>query len=293
MWPFLGPPAWAGPHLMAHNAACVERDSPLLEPIYRAARDNAITVVLGYAERDHGTLYIAQQTIGPDGELIHARRKLKPTHLERSMFGEGDGTDIAVHQLPWGRLGALNCWEHIQPLVKFAMFSQHEEVHAGAWPSLSLHLDPPEAAYAFGPAATDAINRTYALEGQCFVVAATSVMTPEIQAQLADTDERREWLTVGGGHAAIYAPDGRSIGNRLAPDEEGLVLAELDLSLVTAAKMLADPIGHYARGDVLQLVFNRAPRRAVLPPGADGADPVAAPQAAAASASDADVSADA
>ena len=43
------------------------------------------------SERDGGSLYIAQWIIGPDGETIAKRRKLKPTHAERTVFGEGDG----------------------------------------------------------------------------------------------------------------------------------------------------------------------------------------------------------
>lgn len=31
-----------------------------------------------------------------------------------------------------GRLGALSCAEHIQPLSKYAMFSQHEQIHVAA-----------------------------------------------------------------------------------------------------------------------------------------------------------------
>jgi len=41
-----------------------------------------------------------------DGETIAQRRKLKPTHVERTVFGEGDGSDLAVHDTPLGRVGA-------------------------------------------------------------------------------------------------------------------------------------------------------------------------------------------
>ncbi|MFE2416350.1 nitrilase-related carbon-nitrogen hydrolase [Streptomyces hokutonensis] len=67
-----------------------------------------------------------QAVISADGKLVGARRKLKPTHVERTMFGEGDGSDLVVHDTELGRVGALCCWEHLRPLTKYAMFSQHE-----------------------------------------------------------------------------------------------------------------------------------------------------------------------
>ncbi len=46
------------------------------------------------------------------------------------MFGEGDGSHIAVHERPdIGRLAALCCWEHLQPLTKYAIYAQNEQVH--------------------------------------------------------------------------------------------------------------------------------------------------------------------
>jgi predicted amidohydrolase len=60
----------------------------------------------------------AQAFIDDSGEVISVRRKLKPTHVERSVFGEGDGGDIQVHDTSLGRVGGLCCWEHVQPLTK-------------------------------------------------------------------------------------------------------------------------------------------------------------------------------
>jgi len=58
---------------------------------------NLIGAVFGLSERDGGSLYIAQWIIGPDGETIAKRRKLRSTHVERTVFGEGDGSHITVH----------------------------------------------------------------------------------------------------------------------------------------------------------------------------------------------------
>jgi len=115
-------------------------DSPLAQRIADAARTTRSPWCSVLSERDGGSLYISQWLIGPDGETIAKRRKLRPTHVERTVFGEGDGSHIAVHdRADLGRLGALCCWEHLQPLTKYAMYAQNEQVHVGAWPSFSMY----------------------------------------------------------------------------------------------------------------------------------------------------------
>ena len=113
------------------------RRRPTASP--RRRKDNNIMVVMGHSEKQGGSLYMGQWIIGPDGETIAQRRKLKPTHVERTVFGEGDGSDLSVFETPLGRVGALCCWEHLQPLSKYAMYAQNEQVHVAAWPSFSLY----------------------------------------------------------------------------------------------------------------------------------------------------------
>ena len=114
---------------------------------------------------------MAQWHYGPEGEVISRRRKLKPTHVERSVFGEGDGSDMIVTQTDFGRVGALCCWEHLQPLSKYALFSQDEQIHCAAWPAFSLYA---KLSKAFSPEVSVNVNQIYAVEGQCFVLSSCS-----------------------------------------------------------------------------------------------------------------------
>ncbi|MEM9622493.1 MAG: carbon-nitrogen hydrolase family protein [Pseudomonadota bacterium] len=255
-WAWLGPPVWGMQFVQAYHDNSIERDSPELQRIADAAKRNSMHVVLGYSERVGGTLYLAQSLFSSDGEVIAHRRKLRPTHVERTIYGDGDGSNLAVHDTALGKLGALCCWEHLQPLSKYAMYSMGEQVHAAAWPTLSLYQGK---AYALGPEANRAASQVYALEGQCFVLAATSVMTQDIHDTLAVTSEQAELIPLGGGASAIFGPDGTPLGEPVPHDREGLVIAELDLSDITLAKAAADPAGHYARPDVTKLLLNREP----------------------------------
>ena len=210
---------------------------------------------MGYSERSGGSLYMSQAIIGPDGELIGNRRKLKPTHVERSVYGEGDGSDLAVFDLPFGRLGALCCWEHYQTLTKFAMYSQHEQIHVASWPSQSLYQPMVRT---FGLQVNESAMRMYAVEGQVFVVNSSNVIDQACLDLFCDTPEKRKLLELGGGWARFFGPDGGDLAAPLPHDEEGILYAELDLSQISLAKAAADPVGHYARPDVLSLRFNRS-----------------------------------
>lgn len=255
---WLGAPAWAIARgfVQKYFDNSLAYNSPEAKRISDAARDARITVVLGLSERDGGSLYIAQWLIGPDGETIAQRRKLRATHAERTVFGEGDGSDLAVHELPeLGRVGALCCWEHLQPLTKYAMYAQNEQVHIGAWPTFSLY-EP--FAHALGAEVNNAVSKVYAVEGSCFVLAASAVIKQEAVDLLCDTADKKALLHAGGGYSVIYGPDGSSLAERLPEDAEGILYAELDLGLIGVAKGAADPAGHYSRPDVTRLFFNKS-----------------------------------
>jgi len=252
---WLGAPAWWMKFVQRYYMNAMELDSAETEAIRSAARQYKIMVALGYTEKAGGSLYISQLLIGADGKQIAHRRKLKPTHMERTVFGEGGGSDLAVHDTSLGRVGMLCCWEHLQPLNRYALYSMNEQVHIAAWPSFSVYNG---IAHALGATVNNAASLMYAVEGQCYVVAPCAVITGSIVDAICETDDQRQLIAAGGGYAKVYAPDGQSIGTQLAETEEGLVLADIDLDLIPLAKAVADPAGHYSRPDVTRLLLNRS-----------------------------------
>src|SRR4051794_7435077 len=92
---WLASPAWAVQFIQRYHDNSLVYDSAEADRLARAARDNDITVVMGLSEKCGGSVYMGQWLIGADGETIAQRRKLKPTHVERTVFGEGDGSDLA------------------------------------------------------------------------------------------------------------------------------------------------------------------------------------------------------
>lgn len=264
---WLGPVASQMPFIARYHANSLAVDDPRLTAIRQAARRSAVTVALGYSEKDYGSLYMAQTLVAPDGSVLLHRRKLKPTHVERSLFGEGDGSDLKVVDTALGRVGALNCWEHLQPLTKYAMYAQHEQVHVAGWPAFGLYKG---IAYALGAEVNLAVTQTYALEGGCFVIASTQVISERGIETFAVTDDQRALLTAGAGSSRIYGPDGAMLGTPLDEHVEGLLIADIDLSLIDLAKNAADPTGHYAKPDATRLLHDDRRKPAVARPGDAG-----------------------
>ncbi|KAK0800566.1 hypothetical protein LTR02_002756 [Friedmanniomyces endolithicus] len=122
----------------------LEIDSPQMRRIRDAAATHQVNVGLGFSERDGDSVYIAQALIDEKGEIRMQRRKMKPTHMERTIFGDASGSCLAgVVQLSDGgpRVGSLSCWEHIQPLLKYYTLSQNEQIHIAGWPPLDPFVE--------------------------------------------------------------------------------------------------------------------------------------------------------
>jgi len=133
------------PLLKGYRENSLPSNSDEMRRIREAARANKIFVSLGYSELDLSSLYTTQVMIDPTGDIINHRRKIKATHVERLIFGDGTGdTTESVVDTEIGRIGHLNCWENMNPFMKAYAASLGEQVHIAAWP---LYPDASTVAY--------------------------------------------------------------------------------------------------------------------------------------------------
>jgi cyanide hydratase len=77
------------PLLKKYRENSLPSDSPEMHRIRAAAKENQIFVSLGYSEVDLNSLYTTQVLISPTGDILNHRRKIRATHVERLVFGDG------------------------------------------------------------------------------------------------------------------------------------------------------------------------------------------------------------
>ena len=246
---FVMPPAAMGADHMKLYEEAVEVPGAATNAVSSAAREHGIVVVLGVNERAQGSLYNAQLVFDADGTLALKRRKITPTYHERMVWGQGDGSGLKVVNTAVGRVGALACWEHYNPLARYALMAQHEQIHVSQFPGSmvgQIFADQMEVTI-----------RHHALESGCFVINATGWLTDEQVASITP-DLKLQKALRGGCCTAIISPEGAHLCPKIC-EGEGMAIAELDFSLITKRKRMMDSVGHYARPELLSLRLSAEP----------------------------------
>ena len=208
------------------------------------SREKNIYLVIGVTEKLNSSLYCSMLYISPMEGLLGVHRKIKPTAFERVIWGEAGGADLCTFDTKIGKLGGLICWENYMPLARMSMYRKGVEIYMAPtadarerWNHTMVHI---------------------ALEGRCFVLGCnqyiTKSMYPEKYQSLVS--EEQEEFCPGG--SVIVSPLGKVIAGPLY-GEAGALLAELDLSEISKARLDFDVVGHYSRDDIFNLTVRDQP----------------------------------
>ena len=162
------------------------------------------------------------------------------------IWGQGDGSGLKVVPTAVGRLGSLACWEYYNPLARYALMAQHEEIHCAQFPGSLV-----------GPIFAEQMEvtiRHHALEAGCFVVNATGWLSDE-QIYSLTPDTAIQKALRGGCGTTIVSPEGMLLAEPLRHGE-GMVIADLNMALIIKRKRMMDSVGHCARPELLSLVID-------------------------------------
>jgi nitrilase len=216
-----------------YRRSAVEIPGDTLDEILATVAKRRVHVVLGVIERAGHTLYCTALLIAPDGTLLGHHRKLVPTGAERLIWGQGDGSDVAVIDTELGRVGMAICWENYMPLYRTALYQQGVQLYCAPTVDSRDTL-----------AAT---MRHIGVEGRCFVLSATQF------AVRADypADYPAEPVMIRGG-SCVVDPFGQFLAGPVF-DQSAVLFADLDLGVLDGAYLDLDVVGHYARPDLFQL----------------------------------------
>ena len=290
VWSSLLPPIQTHHFFQRMVQESLYADGDEISEIRQAARNARVIVSLGISEKvrySSATLFNTNLIIGEDGEILVHHRKLMPTFYEKLTWSPGDGHGLRVAETKYGKIGALICGENTNPLARYALMAQGEQVHISCWPAIwptrslqpVIKADPTkkESRNYDNIAANRVRAAAHCFEAKCFGIMSAGHLDEaamdEIAAMAEDPNEMRAKIASYPKAASQFLdPTGRTIdncsaldlatnqqleGQSVVTDKEAILFAELDLNECIEGKQYHDVVGGYQRFDVFSLQVNR------------------------------------
>lgn len=237
----------------------VEIPGPATDALCRAAEAAGTYVVIGVNEKipnSMAQLWNTNIIIDPRGFIIDRCRKLQPVAAERMVWSSGDGSALKVYDTDVGKIGTLICGVNANPLARYALLAQGEQIHIANYPAF-----PASAGFDF----TDQIrvrSRAHSHEGNVYTLTSNSVMSDEIMKILGTDKEKLAWLTGRpASYSAIFGPDSLPLAEIV--DEEGIIYADIDIERMIDEKQMVDTLGRDSRFDVTRFMLDQQPEAGV------------------------------
>lgn len=245
-------------------AASVEVPGPEVQAICTAARNASIHVSIGISEATRtsvGCIWNSNLLIGEDGSILNHHRKLVPTFFEKLVWANGDGVGLRVVETPIGRIGMLICGENTNPLARYSLMAQGEQLHVSSYPPTWPTRDPGDSERYDLASAIRIRAGAHAFEAKVFNVVSSAFVDASLLAVLDSigTDAVRIARESPNGVSMVLGPSGNVLGDTLS-DDEGLLYQDIDLADCVEAKQFHDVVGYYNRFDIFQFKLDATPR---------------------------------
>jgi aliphatic nitrilase len=245
--------------LMAEQSVSIT--GPEIAAIRNEARLLGVTVSMGISESSPasvGLIWNSNVLIGPDGGILNHHRKLVPTFYEKLVWAAGDGAGLRVVDTPAGRVGNLICGENTNPLARYTLMAQAEQIHISSWPPMWPTRRPGNGGNFNNVAANRIRASAHSFEAKSFGIITAGYMDKAMRDFLIARDPGVTDVIDRTQRAVSFFvdPTGEVLGDTLQ-DEEGIAYAEFDLQRCIEPKQFHDVVGYYNRFDVFDLSINR------------------------------------
>ncbi|KAL6918250.1 hypothetical protein ACHAPO_010422 [Fusarium lateritium] len=293
IWSSIRPPT-DNHHLFERMAKeSIYADGEELRAIRNTAKQAKIMVSMGFSEKARfsiATLYNSNLFIGDSGDVLIHHRKLMPTFFEKLTWSPGDGHGLRVADTAYGKIGNLICGENTNPLARYALMAQGENIHLSTWPPIwptrvpssqqsidELNTMPDKPNYDNVTA-----NRTRAaahcFEAKCFGVLCSGVLGDDAIAIVSEGSSyltqtlkqsqrgATQFLDPTGAPMKGFTIDsetGEEAITELLQQEEGILYADLDIDQCIEGKQYHDVVGGYQRLDVFDVKVDRTRREPI------------------------------
>lgn len=236
-------------------------DGPEVASIAAQAKKFNIFVSFGLSEASHasvGCIWNSNILISDQGEILVHHRKLVPTFFEKLIWAPGDGAGLKVARTRIGNIGGLICGENTNPLARYALMAQQEQIHISSWPPVWPTRNPTEGGNYNNLQANRIRASAHSFESKSFGIVCAGFMDKPMFEFLVKRDPSivNVLEKTPGAESFFVNPTGTQFGDTLQT-EEGIIYAELDLSQCIEPKQFHDVVGYYNRFDVFDLKVNR------------------------------------
>jgi nitrilase len=208
-----------------------------------------------------------------------------PTFFEKLTWSPCDGYGLRVAKTRFGNIGALICGENTNPLARYALIAQGEQVHISTWPvvwptMIPLFQPDLDTRADYGNVAANRIRAAaHCFENKCFGILCTGhlddINMKAISSLSADSEFMNYALKSTSRGAMMFLdpigamlpdhiidPDsGEKVEKTLLLKQEGILYAEIDLDEGVEGNQYHDVVGGYQRLDVFDLRVDRTRRK--------------------------------
>lgn len=265
VWVALQAPTRGHEPFRALAAQALSIDGPEIAQIREAARQHDIVVSVGFTEgttASVGCLWNSNILIDSDGSVLNHHRKLVPTFYEKLVWANGDGSGLRVAPTALGRIGMLICGENTNPLARYALIAEGEQVHISTYPPV-WPTRPPGSSGNYDLAEAIRIRAgAHSFEAKVFNIVVASPVDAVLTGKLAafGIDAEAALADEPQGVSMFLGPTGSRIGD-VAVRQEKILYADIDLSASVEPKQFHDVVGYYNRFDVFNLTVDRSANR--------------------------------